>query len=412
MEEAMALTAMHQTSFPDLANPATFADCVPHDAFDDIRKLPGLHWKPTQFATKNGGFLAVIRFADIIASEKDPETFTSQRGAAFPLTNLPSDNVLKDNVMQMDLPNHNDVRRSVGKSFGPRIVAHFDTWIRAIVIEILDKIQTMPKFDYVTEVAATIPALVIDRVMGVPDSDRHRIVDWTNRTFAALQDPKTGMHESYKVVQEVMRYIVETLQPEKMRNPQDDMATAITRCLDRGELTSLECVDFLNLLSQAGFETTHTLIGQSMRMILEDPEIEATVLKAIPEVGADKVVDEFLRFITPAMNMAHTATRDTVFSGERIREGDLMQMFFTAANRDRSVFSDPHRFDRWWKETNHLAFASGVHHCVGSSLAKLELRILFEELGKGGIRLRLNGQPKRGRSFFINQLTSLPVALN
>jgi cytochrome P450 len=407
----MSVAATLERTIPDLAHPATFADAVPHDVFDRIREMPGLYWQPVQFAAKNNGFWAVTRFADIQAIQKDPATFSSQHGAAFPLTNLPLDSVLKDNVMLMDPPRHNDVRRVVGKSFGPRIVANFDSWIRAIVIEILDKIEKMPEFDLVAEVAATIPSLVIARIMGVSHADRGNIVEWTNRTFGALQNQETGMHESYKVVLEVKNYIAEVLQPQKLRDPQDDMTTVLTHSVERGELSQAEAIDFLNLLIQAGFETTHTLIGQSMRMMLEDPAIEATVLKAIPDVGPDKVVDEFLRLITPAMNMARTAMRDTELSGQKIREGDIMQLYFTAANRDPAVFVEPHRFNPWRRETDHLAFGGGAHRCLGSSLAKLELRILFEEIGKRGLRFRLNGAPKRGRSFFINQLTSLPVAL-
>jgi cytochrome P450 len=145
-------------------------------------------------------------------------------------------------------------------------------------------------------------------------------------------------------------------------------------------------------------------------MYLESPEIAALTDRALEEGVMDRAVDEYLRMITPAMEMARTATRDVEFAGEQIRKDDLLVLYFIAANRDPAFFKDPERFDPWRREKTSLVFGSGVHRCIGSFLAKLEVRVLFEALHRRGIKLRLNGEPKRGWSIFINQLQSLPVA--
>jgi cytochrome P450 len=123
-----------------------------------------------------------------------------------------------------------------------------------------------------------------------------------------------------------------------------------------------------------------------------------------------RAVDEYFRLISPPMEMARTAVRDVDFLGQQIRERDVLVLYYVAANRDPAVFSEPNRFNPWRPETQTLAFGSGIHRCLGAHLAKLEVQILWEELRAAGLRLRLNGAPRRGWSNFINQLTELPVA--
>jgi cytochrome P450 len=402
---------LSRVTIPDLSDPSTFADGVPHDVFDELRRMDGLYWQPTRYATQNGGFWAVTRFADIVEIERHPELFTSTRGAAFPGTNLPADNRGADGLMQMDPPRHSGVRRAAAKSFGGRVIGNFEPWVREIVDETLDQVETLGEFDYVTEVAAVVPSLVIARVMGVRREDRGLIVDWTTRSFAAQQIQDGSRDREEAAIQgDIFRYIGGVLVSDKRSNPADDMTSVLLRGVDRDALSVNESLHFLFLLIAAGFETTHTLIGQSMRMMLEDPQVLDRTNRAMESLGPDKVAEEFLRLVTPAMNMARTATRDVELGDQQVREGDLMQMYFTAANRDPAVFDDPHIFDPWRAEPDSLAFGSGAHRCMGSALAKLELRVLMEQMTSRQLKLRLNGPPCRGWSVFINQLTSLPVA--
>ncbi|WP_454627378.1 cytochrome P450 [Bradyrhizobium cenepequi] len=411
----MTATAQKTTSdFPNLTDPRTFVEDVPYEAFARMRGLPGLHWQPTTIATANGGFWAVTRFADIVAVEKDPATFTSTKGAAYPGTNQQESVLMSDLLMMTDPPRHSHLRRAAAKGFGPRVVANFEPWVREIVCEVVDRIQSLDTFDWINEVARTIPARVVARVVGVPREDEPLIVQWTLAVFAAAQqteDLEEGANNQQaviKVMLEMAPYI-EKLQILKREQPADDMFTELSRCVDKGELTQNEFLNWMFLMMTAGFETTHTAIGHSMRLYLTDQVVADRTDRAIGEGRTNRAMDEFLRLISPPMQMARTATRDLEFAGEQVRKDDVMVLYYAAANRDERVFANPDEFDPWRSETDSLAFGSGVHRCIGAYLAHLELKVLWEELHRRGLKLRLNGEPKRGWSVFINQLTSLPV---
>ncbi|MEV0341398.1 cytochrome P450 [Nocardia sp. NPDC050713] len=399
---------------PDFSDPATFTEEVPRAAFAEIQRRPGLHWVPTTVANKNGGYWAVTRFADIVAVEKDPATFSSTGGPSFPYTNLSPDHPSVDMIMCTDPPRHNYLRRAAAKGFGPRIVANFEPWVREVVTQAIDAVEGRSEFDYVEEFARTIPAYVIATVLGAPREDRAYLVELLTDFFDAAQHFE-GLEEGEGTADRVIPLLGQLteyaakMQQVKLVNPGDDMFTELSRCVERGEINQAEYLQWMFVMIAAGFETTHTTIGQSMRMYLEDPEIAALTDKAVEEGEAGRAVDEFLRVISPVYQMARTATRDLTFAGEQIRENDVMVLYYTAANRDPAVFSDPDRFDPWRPEKEMLAFGTGVHRCIGAHLAKLELTILWEELRARNVRLKLAGEPRRGWSNYINLLTELPV---
>jgi cytochrome P450 len=392
------------THIPNLASQDTFVAGVPHDAFDAIRAMPDLYWQPAERGTLTGGFWAVTRAKDIAAIESDPATFTSTHGPYFP---LPGKN--PENILWNDPPRHGELRRAVAKTFGPRVVANFDAWVRPIVIEALEAFVAKGGGDFVPEVAAMIPSRVMARVIGVPRSDELRVVKWTFDIFAAMQVPDGG--KAFWAVNNPIRDYMWDLRAVKLREPADDMATALAQAHERGELSEAEYRSFTSVLLLAGFETTHTVMAQAMRMIVEDEAIARMTEEAVAGGTTDALIEEFLRYITPAMNMGRVATRDLEFAGTKIRQGDLMQLYFVAANRDPELFDEPHRFNPARPQKSHMAFGGGCHTCLGAPLAKLELRILFEEMHRRGIRLRLTGEPRRGRQTQINQLLSLPLAV-
>src|SRR5256714_14097948 len=254
-------------AIPDLTDPRTFADAVPHAAFAEIRKLPGLYWQPTDVGVANGGFWAVTRFADIQAIEKDTESFTSTRGGVYPGTNRePGKATTSDNLMLTDPPRHSRLRRAAAKGFSPRVVANFDSWVREIVREVVDTIEGKDEFDWVQEVAMTVPARVLARILGTPAQDTPRLVDWTIQVFATagrtdLQPGESVEQRMWAVMSELAVY-AEQLQEVKRKNPADDMFTELTGCVDRGEITQNEFRMWMAVLMMAGFETTHTAIGQ------------------------------------------------------------------------------------------------------------------------------------------------------
>lgn len=412
----MSLIIEEQSSaaIPNFSDPATFAAGVPFKAFAEVQRRPGLHWVPTEVANKHGGFWAVTRHADVVAIEKDPATFTSTQGPSFPYTNMPPGHPSKDMLMNTDPPRHSHLRRAAAKGFSPRIVANFEPWIREVVTEVIDEIEGMDEFDYVEQFARTIPAYVIATVLGSPREDRAWLVEAVTDLFAAAQNfaglkPGQGASLRSLPLQAQLREYAAEIQKVKLATPGNDMFTELAHCVERGEISQDEYLQWMWLMMAAGFETTHTAIGQSMRMYLENPEIAALTDKAVLAGESELAVNEFLRTISPVYEMARTATRDLEFAGEQIRKDDVMVMYYIAANRDPAVFSEPDRFNPWRPEGDSLAFGTGVHRCLGYHLAKMELQILWQELHARGIRLELAGEPRRGWSAYVNLLTELPV---
>ncbi|MGV9869860.1 cytochrome P450 [Rhodococcus koreensis] len=400
---------------PNLLHASAFVEGVPHDVFDHIRSQPGLFWHPLAKNTEHGGVWILTRTKDIAEVDSDAERFSSAQGISQPMMMLPPDNPIADMLITMDPPKHSRVRRVVARAFGPRVVANFDPWIREIVTETLDGlVASEGVIDYIPTVAAPIPCRVVARILGVPKADEPFIVKVTNTIFIAAQDID-NQEEASKVQAEALSglfdYVENVLMPLKREHPADDMSTVLTQGYDAGEISRGEALFLHQMIMNAGFETTHTTIGQIMRMMVEDAEIEETTLRAVEEIGTGPVVDEYLRYLSPAMGFMRTATIETEVAGQRIRKGDQLAMFFTAANRDPNTFTDPHTFNPWRNEPGMLTFGTGPHRCIGAPVARLELQILFEEMVRRNIRLRLAGTPKRGYSNFVNTLAELPVEI-
>jgi cytochrome P450 len=393
---------------PDLGDPATFEPGVPYAAFAAIHAAGGLYWQPAEVAVKNGGFWFVADREAIVEIESDPERFTATRGMAQPFTNLdPATNPSRDLIFAMDPPRHSRVRRSAVRSFGPRVVAQFNDWVTEIVREALDDAVALGRFDYVQEVAVTIPARVVARVMGVPNDEREKIVQWSIATFQGLAEGDYS--RVARAAEELFEYATE-LQHKRAADPQDDMISELAAAVEREDLTQIEFVQYCRALMIAGFETTHTVIGQSMRMMVEDPDIKQAFDDGMADGRVDELIEEFLRYIAPAMHFARTATADMEFRGQQLREGDVMIMSYAAANRDPHFYAEPDLFIPGRENGSlHLSFGSGAHRCIGQALARLELRVLFKEFADRGLTFELDGTPVRGHSTFINQLFELPV---
>jgi cytochrome P450 len=410
------VTSMTDSSIeiPDFADPATYIDGAPHEALDELRARPGLYWQEASEGTYNGGFWVVTRYKDIVEIEQQHTIFSSVPGAFFPLANMGGDGPMSKHILFMDPPEHSRVRRVAMKSFGPRVVARFDDWIREITNETLDEALALGTFDWIDDVARLIPSRVIAAVMGVPRELRGQVVDWSDAIFTGQVNQDDDGAAMAQAFEEVNVYMAQ-LGQEKLRDPQDDMVTVIAQALDRGEIDEGEYAMYVTALLIAGYETTHTLIGQSMRLIVEDDDVRRACARAFDAGEFNAVVEEFLRVVTPAMNVTRTATEDVDFHGQTVRRNDTMQLMLIAGNRDPEVFTDPHRFNPSRPRVNPLAggdglaFGSGLHRCVGNVLAKMDSRIVFEELHRREVRLELAGEPRRGWSTLINQLLSLPV---
>ena len=263
--------------------------------------------------------------------------------------------------------------------------------------------------DFVTEVAAELPLQVIAELMGVPLEDRSKVFEWSNRMVGA-EDPEyaVSVEHAHDAAMELYAYF-NALGVEKREHPGDDIITTLQQAeIDGDQLSELEFDMFMLLLSVAGNETTRNAISHSMLALIEHPD-QRTRLVENPGL-MPQAIEEFLRWATPVMHFRRTATQDTEIAGQPVKEGDKVVIWLISANRDDRKFEDPYTFDITRDPNEHIAFGGGgPHFCLGSHLAKLEMRVMFEELLSRASEAELAGPVDRLRSNFINGIKHLPV---
>jgi cholest-4-en-3-one 26-monooxygenase len=387
----------------DLADPDNWVQAVPHEGFDWLREN-----EPASYHTKPDGtdFFALTRYEDVCLAGKDWKTFSSLRG--FTIDDAVGGSELM--MTSMDPPRHDSLRRLVNQGFTPRRVAALEDHVRRIASELIDNVAKRGECDFVVDLAAELPLRVILDMIGVPPEDNHRVFRWSN-TMLGLDDPEYGnsQEKAQQAAMEMYMYW-EWLSRQAERARNDDMIQALLDAeLEGGEkLTSMDIDAFLLLLVVAGNETTRNLISGGMYTLFQNPGQWQALLER-PELLVTGV-EEMLRYISPVMYFRRTATQDVELSGTTVPEGSRVTLWFIAANRDPRRFSDPHRFDIARTPNDHVAFgAGGPHYCLGANLARLEIRIMFEELLKRLPDIEQAGDPARLRSNFISGIKHLPV---
>jgi cytochrome P450 len=394
----------------DLADPKNFQDAVPHAEFERLRNEAPVHWTPTQFGTATGGFWSLTRYADVAAATRDTQTFSSSLGICYPV-NYDEPPLMVDNVNYADPPRHGQLRQHISSAFAARVVAGFEGWITEQVRIILDGLEGRGECDLVPLVAVELPARVICSVMGVPEDKRRQVVTWIEKFFARLGSDG-GQEVARAATEAILNFAVELRDASEDLLADDTMLGELARAeRDGTKFTDSEFMQMFMTLLVGGFESTATLIAQSLRLLLEDPEIAAQARIAYEHNQIRELVDEFLRYITPVQHMARHATKDIELHGQTIRKGDMVLLWYASANRDSAIFENPHDFDAFRKPNRHQAFGAmgGPHFCIGANLARLEVQILLREMFSRNIKITRNGTPKRGVSVFVNQLDSLPV---
>jgi cholest-4-en-3-one 26-monooxygenase len=315
--------------------------------------------------------------------------------------------LMQQQLIHMDPPRHTQLRKLVSRGFTPRTIGRLEIHVRELAREIVDKIAEKGECDFVTEVAAELPLLVIAELLGVPREDRWKLFRWSNCLIGA-EDPDYGSPMDAQIaVMELFQYAM-ALAEKRRHDPRDDITTTLIHGEVDGErLSTVEYNMFFFLLVIAGNETTRNAISGGMKALCEFPDERARLLSQ-PELF-ETAVDEMVRWVSPVMQFRRTATRDTELEGQRIAEGDKVVMYYGAANRDPRAFADPLRFDVARDPNPHLGFGFGLHFCLGASLARMEMRCMFEELLRRLPDLELAGPVARLRSNFINGIKSMPV---
>ena len=391
----------------DLYSADTYATRMPHKEFAQLRRDEPVRW---QDEPNGPGYWALLRYADIVSVSSDNSLFSSERGGTNIEDQPPEAMVLlRTLLINMDPPRHTKYRRLVSTGFTPKIVAQLEPHVRATTARIVDSVIERGAGDFVTDIAARLPLAVISDMLGVPEEDHRRVFEWSNRLIG-FDDPEyhTSPEDGRIAAMEMFAY-AHGLATERKANPKSDIVSILMGAEVDGErLTEGEFDGFFILLSVAGNETTRNLISGAMLALIEHPEQRARLI-ADPAL-MPTAVEEFLRWVSPLIYFRRTLQRDVAVGGKQMREGDKVAMYYPSGNRDESVFEDALAFDVSRAPNPHMAFGgSGPHFCLGASLARLEIRCMFEELMRRLPALELDGDVQRLRSNFINGIKHMPV---
>ncbi|MET0594553.1 MAG: cytochrome P450 [Polyangiaceae bacterium] len=389
----------------ELYNPDVYVTGVPHEAFRLLRKEAPVHF---QKEPNGRGYYAITKYEDIVNISKNPKTVSSYHGTnieEYPPEALEAVRML---MVNMDPPQHNKFRKLASVAFTPRVVKALEPAIRERARKILDEVQEKKDVDVVSQMAGELPLQVICDLGGVPQEDRHLIFDWSNRLIG-FDDPEfqTSFEDGTIAAAEVWQYANQLAEGRKGKTGDDLVTLLINAEIDGTRLTEMEFDAFFLMLMVAGNETTRNLISGGLLALLENPAEQARLVQDPSLVPS--AVEEMLRWVTPVMYFRRTTTTDVEIRGVKIKEGEKVVMYYPSANRDEDIFKDPYKFDVGRTPNEHLAFGTGQHFCLGASLARLEIRIMFEELIKRLPKCELTGKARRLRSNFINGYKEIPA---
>ncbi|HSR94860.1 MAG TPA: cytochrome P450 [Solirubrobacterales bacterium] len=385
----------------------------PHELFKRLRGECPVHWTSeiTEFP-ESAGFWSVTAADDVYEVSRDWQTYSSELGGITAVTAIFPLELMRAMFIGMDPPKHDRIKALFQAGFTPKRIAAHEEEIRGIVVEVLDRLDGRGDCDLVTDVAQPAVARVIGSFMGIPKEDDAVWAELMNSTLGA-SDPDLNPEGIEGAMATAVPEIFERcgrMIAARRENPTDDLTSVLVHAeVDGEKLEEHEIVMGFFLLVAAGNDSTKATYCSGMRALLENPDQRQMLLDdpaLIP--GA---VEEALRMFPAFAHFRRTATRDTELSGKKIREGDKVVMWYASSNRDESRYEDPDRFDVL-RNPEHQAFgAGGRHFCLGTALARLELRILFEETLARYPNMTLDGRPKFAESAFLNQLKTLPVRL-
>jgi cytochrome P450 len=396
------------TEFIDLSDHDAFVGAVPHEAFAALREHDPVHWNPEP---DGPGFWAVTRYGDIRAVHRDVGTYSSEIGGTS-LEDLEPEYIeARKSMLDMDPPRHDELRGLIARRFTPRAVGVWEEQVRTVTREVLDRALPIGEFDFVAEIASEIPMQVFAEILGVPHDERRVIIEIGDRLLGnadpeyAVPPDDAHRHLPFSSPAALEMFAFgRRLAAQRRKEPRNDIITQLAF----EPLTQQEFDVYFVLLATAGNETTRHTITHGLLGLLEHPD-QIARLRDDPSLGKS-AAEEMLRWATPVHHFRRTAAVDTELAGTEIKAGDKVTTWFVSGNRDKTVFEDPYRFDVGRTPNPHMAFGpGGIHHCMGAHLAKMEVRIAFEELLARTDRIELTGPPERLRSNFFNGIKRLPV---
>jgi cytochrome P450 len=373
--------ALSGIDFTDLDN---FASGFPHSLFEVHRREAPVYWhEPTDNTPDGEGFWSVATYAESLAVLRDPVTYSSVTGGSRPYggTLLQDLSIAGQVLNMMDDPRHSQVRRLVSSGLTPRMIRLVEDDLRARTRVLLDDVEPGVPLDFLVDIAAELPMQMICILLGVPESERHWLFEAIEPQFDFGGSRKASISRmSVEEAGSKMYAYGQELIASKRAEPGDDMLSVVANAMvdDAPALSGLELYLFFSLLFSAGAETTRNSVAGGLLALIDHPDqmdLLRTNFERLPTA-----VEEMVRWTSPSPSKRRTATRDVTLGGCPIEAGQKVQIWEGSANRDAAVFANPDVFNVTRKPNPHLGFGQGVHYCLGANLARLELRVLFEEL--------------------------------
>lgn len=401
----------------DITDPSAYANGIPHAVFSRMRRTEPV----AQRMYEGRPFWAVTRYRDLVTVTRDPTTYSSARG----MTNLPDlteeQMDARRSIIDTDAPEHIRLRKLGIPAFTSHRVRSYEEVTRDIAASLLDHAIEAGDVDIVRAISAPLPIQVIVNILGVAPEDTDLMVQWSDE----LIDPSGVAADAYgnttplellpfsSPASHALFEYGRQMRKDRIQHPKDDLVTTLVEARWEGE--ALSDADFRNMfhvLVFAGNETTRTAISNGLQAFVENPD-ELDLLHARPEL-VENAVEEIIRWATPVLHMRRTATRDAELAGVPIKEDDKVVIFYASANFDEDEFGDPQRFDitRPIKPPQVSFGAKGPHHCLGAPLARMEIRVLLEEMIARGIRVEQTGPIVRTNSSFVNGISRFPARVS
>ncbi len=405
----------------DLSDLDRFRDNRGWAQLDALRREDPVHWNPE--AAPNSGFWAVTRYEDIWTVDRDAETFTSEKFVN--LEEVDDDLMdLRRSILETDGTRHMALRQLIAREFSPRnLLKNYEGFLRELTKQTVDAALENDEFDFVEKISADFPIQVLARLLDVPAEDTGQLIAWGNE-MVGNTDPDYTEHridspesEQYKhlpfrspTTQEVFDY-GRALRDRRRGGDGTDLVSQLANKIptDGIPLSDRDFDMYFLLLVIAGNETTRHAISNIMLGLIEQPD-QLHLLQDQPAlIGTG--LEELIRWASPVYHFRRTATRDVELGGKQIKEGDKVVMWFASGNRDDAVFPDPYRIDVTRTNVDHMTFGKGSPHlCLGNNLARMEIRLMFEELLPRLESIELAGEVTRVRSNFVNGIKRFPVA--
>lgn len=411
------ITDISQIDFLDLDE---FTRGIPHHWFTWLRNNAPV----TKFAEPDGpGFWVITKYDDVVAVNRNARVFSSdqRRGGVVGLEEVPDDPAnpfasgddAPQLMLTMDPPDHTRYRKLVNKGFTPRMINALEKNIRDTTKRIIEDAVAKGEVDWVVDVAAELPLQVIAELIGVPQERRHDLFHWSNQMISGGEDPEYAFsREEVSGAFVGMFTYAQELADQRRKQPQEDIITTLLNAeVDGHSLSDMDFNMFFLLLAVAGNETTRNALSHGMNAFLENPDQFQLI---VDDPGlAGTATEEVLRWASPVMYFRRNALEDIEVRGQQIKAGDKVSIWYASANRDEDHFEDPFRFDVTRSPNEHIAFGGGgPHFCLGASLARMEIRVLIEELVQQAPKIARLGEPDRLRSNFIGGIKHLPVRLS